>query len=195
LTQPRALRLFVAVELPAHVLQQLNAVQHAMQREARLDGLRWVRPEGIHLTLKFLGETPAARQKDIEGAIGRGTSGVAPFGLSLGALGKFGSRLAPRVLWVDVRGDVESLKRLQGQVERELAQLRYSPENRAYSAHLTLARVPQERARELAAPLDEAIAATAPPAAEWTVDEVSLMRSELRPSGAVYTRLFAAPLR
>jgi 2'-5' RNA ligase len=186
--------LFVAIELPALVLSRLSDVQHALQREPALAALRWTRPEGIHLTLKFLGETHAARQKDIEGAIARSIEGIEPFELRLGGLGKFGSRSAPRVVWIDVAGDTEPLRRLQSRVERELAQLRYPPENRAFSPHLTLARVPQDRAREVAASLDGAIRHTTAPTEAFSVKEVALMRSDLRPSGAVYTNLFGAPL-
>jgi 2'-5' RNA ligase len=193
--RPRNLRLFVAIELPAPVLNALNSVQHELQRDPALARLRWTRPEGIHLTLKFLGETPAARQKDIEGAMERGVAGVEPFELNLGKIGRFGSRGTPRVLWVDVEGEMEPLSLLQSRVERELAQLRYPPENRRFSPHLTLARVPPERAREVADALEQAIMTTEAPAATFRVDELSLMRSELRQGGAVYTRLFAARIR
>lgn len=194
MTQPRTWRLFVAIELPAEALSRLNEFQHQFQQDTELAGLRWARPEGIHLTLKFLGETPAARQKDIEGALERATAGVPPFETRLGKLGKFGSRTTPRVLWIDVGGDIEALNRLQSQVERELAQLRYPPENRAFSPHLTLARVPPERARDVASALDAAIASATPPSAGFPARELALMRSDIRPTGAVYTRLFAAPL-
>jgi 2'-5' RNA ligase len=189
------MRLFVAVELPAEALEALNRVQHELQRDPMLARLRWVRPEGMHLTLKFLGETPTARRADIEGAIERGVQGIAPFEVRLAKLGKFGSRMSPRVVWVDVEGDMEPLLRLQEQVERELAQLRYPPENRKFSPHLTLARVPQERAREVAGALETALASAKAPSATIPVGGVSLMKSDLRPSGAIYTRLFAAPLR
>jgi 2'-5' RNA ligase len=185
----------VAIELPASVLEAINRVQHQLQRDPALARLRWTRPEGIHLTLKFLGETPVGRQRDIEGAVERAVGGVAPFELRLGKLGKFGSRQNPRVLWIDVAGELDPLRQLHSQVERELAQLRYPPEDRKFSPHLTLARVPQERAREAADALEAAIAATEVPSATFTVDELSLMRSELKPGGAVYTRLFAAPIR
>lgn len=188
------LRLFIAIELPSGILSALNQVQHDLQREPALARLRWVRPEGIHLTLKFLGETPAERQPAIEAAITRAVTGVAPFEVHLGKLGRFGSRQSPRVVWIDVGGDSETLARLQLQVERETAPLGYPSEGRAFSPHLTLARVPPERARDVAEPLEDAIARTTVPAAAMQVTEVSLMKSDLQRGGAVYTRLFAAQL-
>lgn len=188
------IRLFIAIELPNEMLSALNQVQHSLQRDPALARLRWVRPEGIHLTLKFLGETPAERQPAIEAAITRAVAGVAPFELHLGKLGCFGSRQSPRVVWIDIGGDAEALARLQSQVEREIAPLGYPGESRAFSPHLTLARVPPERARDVVAPLEDAIARTTAPPASMQAAEVSLMKSELQRGGAVYTQLFAAKL-
>jgi 2'-5' RNA ligase len=183
----------VAVELDGDVQQALNRLQHDLQRH-RLLGLRWVRPEGIHLTLKFLGETPRDRVASIVEALSASTTGVAPHELSLGKLGTFGSRNAPRVLWVDLEGDLEPLLRLQEQVERALTPLGFPAENRRFSPHLTLARVRPEDARAVAEPLASAITAVTAPSTRIEVRELSLMLSKLGPGGAVYTRLEAFPL-
>ncbi len=195
MTRPdeQRLRLFVAVELGEEALSALGRVQ-AELRERRLEGLRWVRPEGIHLTLKFLGEVPPSAVGGIEEALGRAVQGVPPHQLSLGALGKFGSRLSPRVLWVDIRGDVDTLIGLQQRVEAALVPLGFPREQRAFSPHLTLARVRPESARQAAGPLEQAVASVHPLAAEIDVREVSLMRSQLNPGGAVYTCLKSFPL-
>lgn len=188
------LRLFIAIELPNDVLSALSQVQHTLQRDPALARLRWVRQEGIHLTLKFLGETPSERRPAIEAAIARAVAGIAPFELHLGKLGRFGSRNSSRVLWIDVNGDTEALSRLQAAVEREVTALGFPADGRAFSAHLTLARIPPERAREVAEPLDQAIRSTAVPSAAMTAAEVSLIKSDLQRGGAVYTQLFAAKL-
>lgn len=189
-----ALRLFIAIELPAPVLAALSEVQHALQRDPALARLRWTRPEGIHLTLKFLGETPTERRPTIEAALVRAVSGIAPFGLRLGKPGRFGSRSSPRVAWIDVAGEIEPLARLQAAVEREVSPLGYPAEARAYSPHLTLARVPPERAREAAGPLDDALRTVPVRPAGFRAEGVSLMKSDLQRGGAVYTQLFSAKL-
>ena len=188
------LRLFVAIELPNDLLSALSQVQHDLQREPALARLRWVRPGGIHLTLKFLGETPTERRPAIEAAITRAVAGIAPFELHLGKPGRFGSRQSPRVVWIDIGGDSETLARLQSQVEREIAPLGYPAENHAFSPHLTLARVPPEHARDVASPLEDAIARATVPTASMQATVVSLMKSDLQRGGAVYTQLFAARL-
>jgi 2'-5' RNA ligase len=187
---PNNPRLFVAVELPAGVLEALNRLQHELQRKLP-EGLRWVRPEGIHLTLKFLGETPRSRLPAIQEAIAKGVPEVGPHEVTLGVAGTFGSRSAPRVLWVDLGGDTERLLKLQRQVDRELDRIGFPSEKRAFSPHLTLARVRPESARDVSGPLAEAVRSISVPAAAIPIDEVSLMLSRLGPGGAAYRRLDA----
>ena len=185
-------RLFVAVELPPPVTAALGELQDALRKRGT-GGLRWVRPEGIHLTLKFLGEVPAQQVNAIVNALAPAVMGVVPHDLSLGRLGTFGGR-NPRVLWVSVEGDIETLGLLQKQVEQALAPLGFPREERAFSPHLTLARVRPENARGAARPLAEAVAAVEVMHAKIPVRELALMRSQLKPGGAVYTRLQAFPL-
>ncbi len=191
--EPDVIRLFIAVELPANVRQRLADVADEL-RGMGLERLRWVRPENIHITLKFLGETPADRQPQIEDALRAAAEGVASHELTLGELGKFGGRQNPRVLWVDVRGDVDALKALQKRVDAGIAALGFPADERPFAAHLTLARVPQDLAKKVARPLAEAIDAVKVPDPPIPVREVVLMRSELRREGPVYTRLFGVEL-
>jgi len=186
-------RLFVAIDLPEAVRESLGRLQ-AELRARDLTGLRWTRPEGIHLTLKFLGETPAESLPAIQDALARAVRDAPRFQLALGAPGTFGNRRGPRVLWVDVDGDLEPLGRLQAAVERELTAAGCAPEERAFSPHLTLARVPQPPRPGLAERVSRALEAVAPPQAEFEATEVVLMRSELQPAGAVYTRVAVFPL-
>lgn len=188
------LRLFVACELPSEMKAALTALQDALRRQGA-PPVRWVRPGGIHLTLKFLGSVPAQRVTDICAALAPTVDGIRPLQLSLGSLGTFGGRRGARVVWVGVNGDVERAARLQRRVEEALARLGFPTEERAFSPHLTLARVPDHvggAERERLWDLTKALAA--PEAAPVTIREVSLMRSILGPGGAVYERLAAFPL-
>ena len=187
------LRLFVAIDLPEAVRDSLRRLQAELRRHD-LPGLRWTRPEGVHLTLKFLGETPASAVPAIEGALARAVTGAAPLRLALGAPGTFGNRRGPRVLWVDVEGDLLPLQRLQSAVERELAAAGFPPEQRAFSPHLTLARVSQPPPPGLAERLSRALEAAATQRGEFPATEVVLMRSQLQPGGAVYSRVAVFPL-
>jgi 2'-5' RNA ligase len=189
----RSLRLFVAVDLPGQVREELGRVQGELRRHD-LSHLRWVRPSGIHLTLKFLGETPAGRVAAITEAVAGVTRGRPGFRLALGAPGTFGGRRRPRVLWLDSIGDVDRLRGLQAAVEEALMGVGFPSEERGFSPHLTLARVPQPAPPGTAERIEQAMRAMSPPRAEFDVREVVLMRSTLQPGGAVYERLAAFPL-
>jgi 2'-5' RNA ligase len=186
------LRLFVAIELPGDVREALSRLQHDLQRRG-LENLRWVRPEGIHLTLKFLGATPAESVPELEAGLAGAASGVAPHQLTLGELGTFGGS-RPRVLWIDLRGDLDAVFTLQERVEGALNPLGFEREARGWSPHITLARVRPETAREIARALPPALDGARIPPGTIPVREVSLMRSILRPRGAVYERIAAFSL-
>lgn len=191
--EDQSLRLFVAVDLPGQVREELGRVQGELRRHD-LSHLRWVRPQGIHLTLKFLGETPAGRVAAITEALAGATRGRPGFRLALGAPGTFGGQRRPRVLWLDIIGDIERLRGLQAAVEEALVEIGFPSEDRGFSPHLTLARVPQPARPGTAERIAQALRAMTPPRAEFDVREVVLMRSTLQPGGAVYERLAAFPL-
>lgn len=191
--EDKSLRLFVAVDLPGQVREALGRFQGELKRQ-NLSDLRWVRPQGIHVTLKFLGETPAGKVADIRKALADATMCRRWFRLAMGEPGTFGNRRGPRVLWLDVIGDVEPLQELQAAVEEALVGVGFPPEDRRFSPHLTLARVRQPAPPGMAERVDQALREVTPPRAEFDVREVVLMRSTLQPSGAVYERLAAFPL-
>jgi 2'-5' RNA ligase len=189
---PESLRLFVAIELPGEVREALSRIQHELQRRG-IEKLRWVRPEGIHLTLKFLGETPAQRVPAIQEALAEAVAGINAHELSLGNLGTFGGS-RPRVLWIDLTGDLDTVRELQERTETALNALGFAREARGWSPHVTLARVRPEAARDIAGVITAAMAGVNAPPGVIPVRELSLMRSTLRPSGAVYERIAAFPL-
>ena len=187
-------RAFVAVELPSDVKAALARLVEVLG-EAGIPGLRPVRPEGIHLTLKFLGDVPSNRVGHISDVLARVCREHGPLTLKLGCAGVFSTGGSPRVLWVGVEGEIEYLRNLQLQVEASLVPLGFTAERREFSPHLTVARVRDgtpSRDRRRAA--DLLLAAWAPPDPVVPVNELTLMRSTLLPGGAVYDRLASAPL-
>ena len=185
------LRLFVACELPDEVRRALGRVQEDLRRLGA-DRLRWVRPESIHVTLKFLGGVESSRVEGITAALG---SAIEAFELRLrlASLGGFGgARL--RVVWVGLDGDVEGLAALAGRVEAALQPLGFPRERRPFAAHLTVARVPDQvpsaEPRQLASLVDRY---RPPPLPSMTFAQVSLMQSQLGPGGSVYKRLATFP--
>lgn len=189
------LRLFAALELPPRVLAQLAALAETLQAGAPKDAVRWVRPEGVHLTLKFYGEVETKRLRELQAVLTEAATSADPLTFTLAGVGAFPNLMRPRVIWAGLAGDMAALKRLQAAVESASVRLGFAPEDKPFNPHLTLGRVnqplrPQEHGR-LARVLEQA---QTPPGEPFTLDALSLMRSELRRGGALYTRLFSAPL-
>jgi 2'-5' RNA ligase len=184
------IRSFIAIEVPRELKSKLEGVQREL-RQTEAD-VKWVRPEAIHLTLKFLG---SIRQEDVE-KISRAVAPVVtlwePFEVGIRGMGCFPNLRNPRVVWVGIDRGKESLSSLHQKIEKKLAELSFPPEDRSFSPHLTLGRVRSPRER---AGLSQAIEKTrGVEIGIFRAREVILFRSELHPSGAVYTRLNQFPM-
>ena len=147
--------------------------------------VKWVRPEGMHVTLKFLGEVDEARLPEIEGAVRAAVTDIAPFRLRLEGVGGFPSAIAPRVVWAGVVEGAQELAELARRIETALEPLGFERERREFSGHVTLGRARTPRGRDgLVAIMREA---REQPFGEMEVRRVELMRSDLRPTGPIYT--------
>jgi RNA 2',3'-cyclic 3'-phosphodiesterase len=178
------MRSFVAIELPAEVKRALGALQDDL-RAARAD-VSWVKPENFHLTLKFLGDVEEGRLGEVERMCAEAASAARRFDLKLGGVGLLPHRRQPRVVYVEVGGQVRELGELHRAVEEKLDALGFEKEARAFRPHITLGRVKSpRRVRELVALCESKRFATG----EFPVGEIALMRSELHPTGARYTPL------
>jgi 2'-5' RNA ligase len=184
------LRTFIAIELdePLHIA--LRSVQEKLKRQTPPGSVKWVGPDGIHLTLKFLGDTPASRIREIEAALEAACAGFEPFEFSVEGRGCFPNFLRPRVIWVAVRGRSSNLTRLQAAVERTVAPLGWPTEERSFSPHLTLGRVSKGADGHTTAAVGQAVErSVVEQIGLQRVTAVSLMQSDLRSTGAVYSRL------
>jgi 2'-5' RNA ligase len=153
------MRLFVAVTLGADIEARATAAMAELQ--AMAPQARWVRPEGLHLTLSFLGEVAAERLPELREALSGVATHHAPFTLSVAGGGGFGSPRHPRVLWAGIGGDTAALGALQAEVAAALEPLGFPRETRAYTAHLTLARAKHPRGEAALAPCVQALAGAA----------------------------------
>ncbi|MBW1712728.1 MAG: RNA 2',3'-cyclic phosphodiesterase [Deltaproteobacteria bacterium] len=184
------LRLFWALELP----QEVKAALAQAQRELKRTGadVRWVRIEAIHLTLKFLGPVPPERVADIVEALRPVAAACPPLSLRPAGAGVFPRPSNPRVVWLGLEGDLEPLKSLAGQIEKALIPLDFPAELQPFKPHLTLGRVKSGRNKPGLVEGVMSLGQFQGPAFE--ARELILFRSELKPSGAVYTALERLPL-
>ena len=183
------LRTFIALPLPATWTAALESVIQELH-STTAGGVRWVRPSGIHLTLKFLGSTNSALVSNILAGLDEAVRGAPSPNLSLGGLGTFPNRGNPRVIWSGVSGDMETLGFLQQKVEAVAVGLGWAPERRPFRPHLTIGRVRDrisivERRRLVKAIADCAV----PRLPSWRPNVVRLYKSDLTPRGAIYSNL------
>ena len=183
------IRTFVAIELDDGTKAHIVAAIEQLRRE-RIDNLRLVRPEGVHLTLKFLGDIAVDRVPAIAEAMSLAAARHAPFRLALGPPGVFPNTNRARVLWLGVDGDLERLRLLQAGVEEALTSAGFPAERQRFNPHLTIGRMHHRASRaDRARAVDALSSLDLPPDRPIAADAISLMKSTLRPDGAIYERI------
>ncbi len=189
------LRTFIAIELSRELKESLGRLQERLRDQVPPRSVRWVQPDGIHLTLKFLGDTTEDKVEAVKAALARAAAGWGPFSFTVGELGCFPNARQPRVVWVGVQEPSGALARLQQMVETHVTPLGFPTEKRPFSPHLTLGRVQKYASRSEVRQIGEVVAAnTVGSLGQMTATAISYIKSDLRPGGAVYTTLFEARL-
>ncbi|MBI4341464.1 MAG: RNA 2',3'-cyclic phosphodiesterase [Candidatus Omnitrophica bacterium] len=183
-------RAFIGIALPSEARAVLEAL--CVQLRPRMRHGRWVGPEAMHVTLKFLGTITPQQRDDVEVMIRTVASREPAFQLGLGAAGAFPSLRAARVIWVGVTEGEEAVCRLAEALEQGARALGLPAEERPFSAHVTLGRAPQRAAIRGA---EEALRGVVwQPPAPWKAGEVTLYQSHLSSAGARYEALAVIPL-
>lgn len=183
------IRCFIAVELPVQVLKDIGAYLAQLRKIA--PEIRWVRPESMHITLKFLGEQPAALVESVAKKMVLIKDQFSPFSLSVTGSGCFPNRRQPRVFWLGMEQDKSNpLISLHEWIDNQMESLGFEKEKRRFSPHLTLGRIKQARRHdEIFKFFDQNPFSSD----RFFVDRISLMRSQLKTTGAVYTALNIFP--
>ena len=185
------MRLFVALNLPDAVRERIDAEVLTPLR-GRLPGVRWVRPESLHVTLAFLGERSEAEAREAHAAVRDAAGTRGPLQVALTGLGVFPAPDRPKVLWLGL-ADPAPVRELHRAFERTRARLGVPAEGRAYHPHVTLGRVPPTVEADVQRDLDTALAGLSF-TADVTLESLDLMRSQPGQAGPRYTTLLAAPL-
>ena len=189
------LRTFIAIELDEGLKDNLGRLQDRLREQMSPGSVRWVRPGSIHLTLKFLGDTPLDKVEEVKGALVEAAADASPFSFTVAGLGCFPNSRRPRVVWVGLLEPTGCLDRLRDAVEARVAPLGFPTERRSFKPHLTLGRVHRRASKSELAEIGAVVAASSIGTVdEMAVSAVSYIRSDLKPSGAVYTTLIEAPL-
>lgn len=186
------LRTFIAIEVPEDIQASISEAVASL-RTLLADSVKWVNPGNIHLTLKFLGDTPEDRIEEIKAAISRATKDTGTIHAEVKGTGAFPGHSRPSVLWVGLQCP-PALSELKGRIERELSGLGFEADSRPFSPHLTIgrirrgARIPKRRLSSEISDLEGI------PLGSMDIREIILIKSDLKPGGPIYTKLYAAEL-
>lgn len=184
----QTIRAFIAIALPAAVRAELARVGAAWGEQLPPRAVRWVQPDNMHLTLRFLGDTAVAQLPPLSHLLDELAARHSAFRLQLDGVGCFPNRKRPRVLWTGVGGDTAAMQALKKDLDGGLVPLGWERETKPFQAHLTVGRVKDNRAAAGAAwqvgvsPLS------------WPVTAVHLIESELTRAGPLYTGRHTASL-
>jgi len=189
------IRSFIATDLPEESKRALRGIQNRLKKGYDAP-VKWVDPNSIHLTLKFLGNIDAGMTGRILAVIAEAVRGVKPFQVELKGLGVFPNPNRVRVVWVGMGGDIEKLAAIQRRIEADLVPLGFPAENRPFSPHFTLGRVREQAAPEERRLLGQLVTGTVFEGGGcFTVDAVHLMKSQLTHQGAIYTKIGSVELK
>lgn len=183
------IRTFIAIDVPAAIKDRIAQAQYELRNISGAN-VSWAKSAGIHLTLKFLGDVEEERISEVTEAVQKAASGISSFGLSTSTPGGFPNLTRPRVLWWGLK-ESEPLMTLQTRIDHNLDQIGFPAEQKKFNAHLTVGRVKfiDSDSNLIAqfkkydwSPID------------WTVEQVYVMSSQLKPSGALYRSLASIQL-
>jgi len=188
------LRVFIAIELSSEISQRLDQVSAELKKRMPVNAVRWVPARNIHLTLKFLGDVSSTHLDSLQKMIQAACGNYAPFDISVGNLGAFPSMHRPRVIWVGITAP-ETLPAVQQSIELGASHLDYPAEDRPFSPHLTLGRLSRNAAPAEQQQIGQVLSGyNIGFLGAMRVEAVHLIRSELSPGGARYSRLYSASL-
>ncbi|MDD4909864.1 MAG: RNA 2',3'-cyclic phosphodiesterase [Candidatus Omnitrophica bacterium] len=187
------IRAFIAIELPQEIKDALEELQHMLKKTGA--DVKWVEPDNIHLTLKFLGDTDVAALDKINESLSKIAAGFSAFEATLSGLGTFPPGGSPRVVWAGLKDKENACGRIAQAIEEEMQRLGFPKEKREFKSHLTLGRVRSslnllKLADEIKSRKDHFSGA----GRSFRVSSLSLIKSTLTPKGSIYETLFRANL-
>ncbi len=187
------IRSFIAIELPDELKLELGRLV-AQLKSGKQPWVKWVDPDSIHLTLKFLGNITIDSTGGITRAMEEAARGISPFHLEVKGLGAFPNLKRVQVVWVGLSEETDKLYQLQQRLESNLEHLGFAPEKRKFTPHLTLARVRDQASLEDRQRLGQLIAGTRFEGGTMKVDAINLMKSQLTREGAIYSLISSVKL-
>jgi 2'-5' RNA ligase len=193
------IRSFIAIELSDEAQTKITQLQSRLKGVSPPNTVRWTVPHNVHLTLHFLGDVAVDDLEAVARAVGAAAASCPAFSLNLASLGCFPNTRRPRIVWIGVSGETDTLTKLHQMLGEQLHQhIGFQPESRPYSPHLTIGRakkgIPRRRLSQLGQMLEQEIPQVGQ-LIELPVTEIQLIQSDLKPDGPVYTPLAIGRLK
>jgi len=183
------MRSFIAVDITDDMRSAVEKLQERL-KGAEAD-VKWVAPQNMHLTLKFLGDTPEEKEPDLKAVLDRVAGNYRAFDISLFKLGAFPKLDLPKVVWVGIDNNCGLIEEIAGKIDTECEKAGFLKETRAFSAHLTIGRVTSLKNKDK---LKQMLLDLSVPALSSRITEIVLYKSVLTRQGPVYTSLHKAVL-
>lgn len=178
------IRAFICLELSSSLKTRLEKLELELQTQTT-SKVSWVKASNLHLTLRFLGDIAENQISKVQTCIEEACLGMKSFVLEASQLGAFPNLRRPRVFWVGIKDSTSTLLLMQEKLEQKLIRTGFSPSDHSFSPHLTIGRLKEGTGQDISAKFSQ-IEFTPE---SFLVKEIILMRSDLRPSGAIYSKL------
>lgn len=183
-------RTFLAIKLPEDIIESIRRIQKKIM--ANNLNIKFVKPENIHLTLKFLGDTPISDIEEINRSMKNAASDFSPFLLAAKGIGVFPDLHRPRVIWIGISQETDSLVLLQKKLDKELEKIGFNREKRTFKGHLTIGRIKGKIDKKLFNEILHQYQTFC--SKTFSADKIYLFQSLLKPSGPVYAKLVSIHL-
>lgn len=179
------MRAFIAIELPIEIKEALKKLQEELKKSGA--DVKWVAPENIHLTLKFLGEIDQKKSAEVIGIIREAAEDNGPFLIGFDSVGVFPKINFPRVIWVGIAQGDEETKKIAAELEEKLAAIGIAKEKRPFSSHITIGRVRSLKNKDgLITKLDNLAGYFKDTKYQFKAAQITLFKSTLTPKGPLY---------
>lgn len=188
------MRTFFAVNLPPNMLDKVDNISKFFMKETSTPALKWVEKDNLHLTIKFIGEVSESKVEQVKHTIVQSLQHHKTFEIEISGLGMYPHQNNPRVVWLGIINE-KPLIQIAQKLDQTLTTLDIKPEQRAFSPHLTIARVRRNTDKTTAMAIGKTLSNyQVDPLGAFTIDRVVLYQSQLTPTGPVYSTLHTVHL-
>ena len=188
------MRTFIAVDFSPQIIRKITEIIDYFKTQTPNNAIKWVAPENLHLTVKFLGEVKENEIDNIKNLINQSLTDEDAFEIGVEGLGMYPNSHKPRVIWLGIKGG-KPLIAIHNKLEKALQEIGIKHEKRDYSPHLTIARVRRGADNETVKTIGKTLSAfKVDSLGSCTINNIVLYKSDLTPQGPIYTPLLSSPL-